>query len=255
MMTSMAGSRISALVLMIAFGISGFVIDDTSAASGPACAVTAEALENEPLLPKTLATLIRGGEVTIVAVGGASTQGGAAGGGDHAWPAALARALGRKFPNASLKIVNRSVSRDTAELMLKRIERDVLPLKPTLVIWETGTTDAVRGTDITEFADTLERGVKRLQETNAEVLLMDMQFSRHSGFIVNLNRYLVIMRGVAEFEDIPLFPRHDIMRSWADSGVFDYFVRGRNRRRQLALDVYECIGKAVATMITRGPQQ
>jgi acyl-CoA thioesterase I len=45
----------------------------------------------------------------------------------------------------------------------ERLDRDVLLLKPTLIIWETGATEAVRGTDIEEFRETMQAGIDKLR--------------------------------------------------------------------------------------------
>ena len=82
-------------------------------------------------------------------LGGASTVGLAAGGPGLAWPARLSSALAEKFPSARIKVVNLAVARQTAKAAAERLVRDVLPLKPTLVIWETGTMEAVRGSTST----------------------------------------------------------------------------------------------------------
>jgi len=222
-------------------------------AQSRACAVAPETFEDEPVLSRTYAALKSGGEGAIFVVGGASTLGRAAGGGEQAWPGALSRSLKDRFPAARITVANHSVSRDTAAAMLARIHRDIIPAKPSLVIWETGTTDAVRGTDSSDFGDALEQGIEALQKAGAEVALMDMQFSRRSEMIVNFNRYLVIMRGIAEANEVPLFPRHEIMRHWSEEGVFDYRVRGREPRRQLAVALYGCIGRSVADMVGRPP--
>lgn len=240
----------------VALALSGLVLGPVrgAVAQNQACAVAPDNFEDMPVLPKTYAALKSGAEVSIFVVGGASSLGRAAGGGEQAWPGALSRALKERFPSARVSVANHSVSRDTAEAMLVRIRSDVIPARPTLVLWETGTTDAVRGTDSGDFGDALEHGIEALQKAGAEVALMDMQFSHRSELIVNFNRYLVIMRGIAESNEVPLFPRHEIMRQWSEDRTFDYRVRGREAGRHLASALYGCIGKAVAEMIARPPQ-
>lgn len=220
-------------------------------AAVPACAVPAAAFEFEPYLPRSLAALEAGGPFTIVALGGASTLGRAAGHADKTWPARLAAILSARFPKAQITMVNRGVARETAVQMTARLDRDVLAMKPALVIWETGTNDAVRATDVDEFREALDAGVARLRVSVPEVMLMNPQFSRRSEFIVNFNRYIAILRGVADIDEVPLFPRHEIMRDWADRGVFNFAVTGREQRRELAIEVYDCIAAAVAEMIVR----
>ena len=93
---------------------------------------------------------------------------------------ACASGLGarREIPVCAHQGVNLAVARQTAKAAAERLDREVLPLKPTLVIWETGTMEAVRGTDVDEFRETVQAGIDELRAAGAEVVLMNMQFSR-----------------------------------------------------------------------------
>lgn len=250
------GRRGAIAVALGLFGMAGGVAalyGGPAQAQAPNCTVSPVIYEYEPLMPRTVAALEKGDPVLIIAIGGASTRGRAAPLESQSWPARLGQELAARFPKAKVTVLNRGVARETAEQMMARFQRDALSLKPDLVIWETGTTDAVRSTDVDVFMDVLHGGVARLHAAKAEVMLMNPQFSRRSEFLVNFNRYTTILRGVADLNEVPLFPRHEIMRSWAESGVFDFGVIGQEQRRELAIRVYACIGRAVADMIVRDP--
>jgi acyl-CoA thioesterase-1 len=206
----------------------------------------------EPPLTKTSKALANGQEVVIVALGGASTVGLAAGGPGLAWPARLAAVLAGRFPSSRTKVVNLAVARQTAKAALERLDRDVLPLKPTLVIWETGTMEAVRGTDVDEFRETLQAGIDELRGAGAEVVLMNMQFSPETDAMIHFQPYLIAMRELADANDVPVFRRRGIMRHWAESGSLDLAAREGEMRRQLAAKLYDCIGRAMAEFVTRG---
>lgn len=206
----------------------------------------------EPTLKKTGKALAGGREVVIVALGGASTVGLAAGGAGFAWPGRMASVLAGRFPSTRPKVVNLAMARQTAKSAAERLERDVLPLKPTLVIWETGTMEAVRGIDIDEFRETLQAGIDELRAAGTEVVLMNMQFSRETDTIINFGPYLAAMRELADANDIPLFRRRGIMRHWAESDLLDLRARDGDKRRQLAAQLYDCIGRAMADFVTRG---
>ncbi len=227
------------------------VARDAVAAEPARCPVPLEEFEFEPKFPKTLAALDNGEAVTIVIVGGASTAGRAAGAADKAWPARFASVLAGRFPKARVAVLNKGVARNTARDMVARFETDVLAHKPNLVIWETGITDAVRGTDLDEFREDLQAGIDRLKAQVPEVMLMDMQFSRRSTLVSHFSLYLVLMRGAADINDVALFPRHEVMRGWSEAGIFDFDVKGQDERRILAVGLYDCIGKGVADFLTR----
>jgi lysophospholipase L1-like esterase len=216
------------------------------------CSVPERFYTSEPPLTKTAKALADGQDLVIVALGGASTLGLAAGGAGLAWPARLASALAESFPFARTKVVNLAVARQKAKQAAERLDRDVLPLKPTLVIWETGTIEAVRGIDVDEFRETVQAGIDRLRAAGAEVVLMNMQFSRETDAVIYFAPYLTAMRELADANDVPLFRRRGIMRHWTESGLLDSGVREDEKRRQVAAKVYDCIGRAMADFVTRG---
>jgi acyl-CoA thioesterase I len=205
-----------------------------------------------PPLSKTAKALAGRREVVIVALGGASTTGVAAGGPELAWPTRMAAALSENFPSKRIKVVNLAVGRQTAKRGAERLDRDVLPLKPTLVIWETGTMEAVRGTDVDEFRDTVQTGIDKIRAAGAEIVLMSMQFSRATDAVIHFEPYRATLRELADVNDVPLFRRHGIMRHWAESGALDLRAGEGEKSRELAAKLYDCIGRATADFVTRG---
>lgn len=216
------------------------------------CPVPERFYTSAPPLAKTTQALASHREVVIVALGGASTAGSAAGGVEFAWPARLASALAEKFPSTRIKIVNLAVGRLTAKHAIERLDRDVLPLKPTLVIWETGTMEAVRGTDVEEFRGTMQAGIDKLRGAGAEVILMNMQFSRDTDAVIHFEPYLITMRELGDANDVPLFRRRGIMRHWVESGSLNLRAGNGEKGRELAAKLYDCIGRAMADFVTRG---
>ncbi|HEY2917970.1 MAG TPA: GDSL-type esterase/lipase family protein [Candidatus Binatia bacterium] len=241
-----------AVVLIAAGGIGLLSAPAAAFAEERECTVPERFYAFEPPLRKTAKALAGGREIVIAALGGASTVGLAAGGADFAWPARLAAALAEKFPSARTKVINLAVARQTAKRAADRLDRDVLPLKPTLVIWETGTMEAVRGIDVDQFRETLRAGTDRLRAARVEVALMNMQFSRGTDAMIHFEPYLTAMRELADANDVPLFRRHDIMRYWAEGGLLDLRGSDGEKRGQLAAKLYDCIGRAMADFITRG---
>lgn len=220
------------------------------AASPPACTLPPGMLTDEPVAPLTVTRLAAGEPVTIVALGGASTAGRGAGSSDLAWPARLAAALSVRYPGARVLVLNRGVGQQTARDMADRLARDVLSAAPSLVIWEAGTADAARGTDVDGFHDALQGGIDALFAKGIEVVLMDTQFSRVTEILINLERYAAEMHDIAAANGIGLFPRRDLMRLWEETGVFDYAVRGPGAQRAVVRRLYDCLGATLAEFIT-----
>ena len=221
-------------------------------ALGQDCPMAERFYAFEPPLTKTAKALASKRELVIVVLGGASTVGLAAGGLGLSWPARLSSVLVGRYPSAHIKLVNLAVARQTAKAAVERLSRDVLPLKPTLVIWETGTMEAVRGADVDEFRETLLAGIDELRAAGADVVLMNMQFSRETDAMIHFEPYLIAIRDLASANDVPLFRRHGMMRQWAESELMDLRTKDAEKRRQVAAKLYDCIGRGMAEFVTRG---
>ena len=216
------------------------------------CAVPPDTFEREPVLTKTVKALKQGKKVLVVAMGGASTLGNAAGSIENSWPGRFAAALTARFPDVQIAVVNRGAPRMTAADMTARLERDILDMRPTLVILETGTTDAVRNVDPDAFRDAVQSAIEQIREDGPEIVLMDMQYSRRTHAVINFDRYLAAMREVANVFNVPLFPRHELMRIWTEEGgELEQATRDREKRQRQAAWLYRCIGDAMADFVTR----
>lgn len=215
-----------------------------------ACPVPPDALEDDARLPATAARLHSRQALTIVAIGGASTAGTAAGNGQtYGYPRRLEEAMRRRHPGMTIDVVNKGVARQTAADMVQRFDKDVVPEHPTLVLWETGTVDAVRGNDVNAFAVALQDGIAALRQHNFDLMLLNMQYNPSTGSVIDFGPYLEALRNAADFENVLLFRRYEIMRTWSENGTFDFVDVPRDRRTVLAQEVYRCLGEALAEAI------
>src|SRR5258708_24777357 len=118
-----------------------------------------------------------------------------------------------------MTVVNKSVPRQTAQEMVDRFAKDVVAEDPVLSIWETGTTDAVRGIAADSFTATLEAGIAALRARDIELMLVDMQYSRPTPSIIGFDRYLATMHHVAAVHEGYLFKRLEIIHFWTQNGT------------------------------------
>ena len=213
------------------------------------CDVPAELIRVEATLPHLNERLRARNPVKIVAIGGASTTGAAAGSPDLAYPHRLQEILDRRYPDIPITVVNKGVPRQTAQQMLERFPSDVISEDPVLVIWETGITDAVRGVEVDDFATALQSGIDQLKTRGIDVILIDMQFSRSTTAVIDFERYLSTLHRVGEVNELYVFPRFEMMRYWSEQNVFNFDGAAKNERASLAASVYECIGRNLAEAI------
>ena len=186
-------------------------------------------------------------KLTIAVVGTGSSILAGPDGPRSAYPARLEAILKQKLPSVAVKVVSLVRTRMTTEDLAKGMEKMLADEKPDLVIWQTGTLDAIRRVDPDEFREALDEGVETLHKGGADVILMNMQYSPRTEIMVSYGPYADNMRVVAQQHEIPLFDRLAIMRHWSDTGTFDLYAAGKDN--VLAQRVHDCIGRGLAAMI------
>jgi hypothetical protein len=197
-------------------------------------------------LPLMRQAVKRTGALKVVVVGSASTLGVGA---DSAYPARLERDLVRHLPGTRVSVEVKAKGGTTAEQMLKILKADVIPAKPGLVIWQTGTVDANRSVNAETFADTLVNGIELLHHASIDVILMDMQYSPFTASMLNLELYRKIMIWVAQRRDVFLFRRYDLMHYWSENQIFDLGVTDRAEQKRIAERIHGCIGEMLAEAV------
>src|SRR5262249_14172803 len=137
-------------------------------------------------------------KLTIAVVGTGSSILAGPEGPRSAYPARLEAVLKAKLPSVEVKVVSLVWTRMTAEDMGRGLEKMLIDEKPDLVIWQTGTFDAIRRVDPDEFKAALDEGVETLHKGGADVILMNMQYSPRTDIMVSLGPYADDMRVVAQ---------------------------------------------------------
>lgn len=170
-------------------------------------------------LPHLKAAIRAGRPVVIAAIGSSSTWGAKAHDIGDSYPAMLQRDLSRIFPDSEISVINRGVGGEDALRESRRMERDVLALRPTLVIWQVGANAAVWGEPPDKFAALVERGLRKLVAADVDVILMDNQRSRRLLRSPDNARINATLAHLARHHRIGLFSRDALMRAWARAGA------------------------------------
>jgi lysophospholipase L1-like esterase len=198
----------------------------------------------------------RDGDFRIVALGSSSTQGAGASSPKMCYPAQLEAELNRRFhPDKHFEVVNLGVGGEMADDMLARLDRDVLPLKPDLVVWQTGVNDALVGRPLDDFRMELAQGIDAIRSSGANVIILDLQYYPRSERVEGYKNYLHTMWSVAQEKAVPVLKRHAFMKHLLDSRQF-------TAAQILAPDLfhlndlsYRCLGNLVADAIGDGLEQ
>lgn len=226
--------------------------------SNDACGAPEEFVTTDVSLAQLSAAIAGGGPIDILAVGSATTVGSVTRTGEHsaaqggAFPWHMARALHDALPAVEFRLTVRGGRGMTAEDMLPLIDAALKQQRYPLVLWQTGTVEAVRGLQPDGMLDVLHTGAERVRDAGGDLVLIDPQFSRFLRANTDLDPYESVMQQVATMPGVALFHRFDLMRAWSTDGRID-LERTPKADRDKALDeLNACLGKALARFVISG---
>jgi len=211
----------------------------------PSCEVPPYLLTTESSLPKVADAVNTNKTLEILVVGSRSSTINTSEA--SAYPSRLQLALKDKLPAVTINLSIELQPKKSAEELESGFIKLMEVKKPNLVIWQTGTVDAMRSIDPDEFRNAVDEGVAALQKAGADVILMNLQYSPRTETMISVPPYIDNMRVVAQQRDIPLFDRFAIMRQWNEQGDFDLF--NPTHGIELAKQVHDCIGRALSKFI------
>ena len=210
------------------------------------CGVAAHLVETSYPLPKVKRALAEK-KLNILVVGAGSSQLPGANGEKNAYPARLQQALSDQLPGVEVKVATDIKASRTAAEMVKVLPADLSATKPALLVWQTGTTDAMRAVDPDQFSQALDQGINIARRAGADVVLVNAQYSPRTESMIALSTYSEDMRWVALQQEVPLFDRFSIMRLWSDLGTFDLY--SATKKLDIAERVHDCIGRLLADLV------
>ena len=214
--------------------------------TAPVCELPPSMLATDSALPRVAEAIKGNRPLDILVIGSRSSSIGADEG--AAYPARMQAALREHLPASVMVSLSVELqARKTADEIAKDVPKLLEGKKPTLVIWQTGTVDAMRSIDPDEFRGAVEEGVAAMQNAGADVVLMNLQYSPRTETMISVPPYLDNLRAAAQERDVPLFDRFAIMRQWNDNGDFDLFTSSHGI--ELAKRVHDCIGRALSKFV------
>jgi len=214
------------------------------------CGVAAHLLHVDAALPHAAESIAKSKTLKIVVFGTTSSTLPGASGEALAYPARLEVALRKKLPGVDVKLISLAKPRQTAADMAEGFPKVLRDEKPALVIWQTGTYDAMRGVGAENFQATLEGAVDRLQSSGADVIFMNMQYSPRTEAVISVAPYADAIRWVGLEHAVNVFDRQAIMRHWSELGTFDLLTATKSL--DTAAKVHDCIGTMLADLIVDG---
>jgi lysophospholipase L1-like esterase len=198
-------------------------------------------------LDKVAAAVKDNKKLDVLVVGSGSSSIASADGAMVAYPARLEAYLRERLPNVAVTVTTNLQPKRTAEEVAEALPAIVSEHKPDLVIWQTGTVDAIRAIHPDDFRNAVDEGITAVKAADVDAVLMNLQYSPRIETMLPTTPYLDNIRAVAQQQDVPLFDRYSIMQNWNESGVFD--LSNSSRSFALAKSVHDCLGRALANLV------
>lgn len=159
------------------------------------------------------------------------------------WPQLLAQRLQQKKTNYT--VVNASISGETTQGGVNRIDNALKTHRPAVVILALGANDGLRGSDLNAMRRNLERMIDAAQRSHARVLLAGMRIPPNYGPAYT-EKFQSTFRDVAKARRVPLVPF--LLEGFAEKR--DYFLPDNLHPTAAAQPmILETIWKPLATLI------
>ena len=236
------------------------------------CAAPADLTADVAALPQVAAVLKTGGTLNVLTVGSAtvfspteSLQPGTVTGlalglgkgprsgdlmsSDAAFPLQMGRDLERLVPGLHVNVEVKGGRGMLASEMLDILRTEMPSHHYQLVIWQTGTVEAVRNISAADFYQTLSDGLSLVSDDGAALVLVDPQFSRFLRANADLEPYAQALQQISAQPGALLFHRFDLMHFWSSEGQIDLERTPKSQRISTVEALHACLGAKLAQMI------
>ena len=236
------------------------------------CSAPAELNDNAAALPHVASVLVPGGTLNVLTVGSAtvfnpteSLQPGTVTGlalglgnaprqgelmpSDAAFPLQMSKDLQQAIPGLTVTVTVKGGRGMLATDMLDIIRTELAAHKYQLVIWQTGTVEAVRNVPAGAFYQTLSDGSAAIAEAGADLVLVDPQFSRFLHANTDMDAYAQALQQIAAQPGVVLFHRFELMRYWSNEGQIDLERTVKAQRVKTVETLHACLGASLAQLV------
>ncbi len=215
------------------------------------CAKVDTVASDAKALPSLHEKVDHGESIRIVALGSSSVEGTPDMPRDQLFASVMERELARQMLTP-VEVVNKGKGGETIPRMVDRIERDVLNLKPDLVVWQLGVNDVLQMDGVDGAITRMEAALETFRKARLPVVLVDLQVSP----LVDRDRDTPTMQAAiteaGKKQGVMHFHRQAIMRRMIDSREAkpDELVQADGlHMTRLA---HFCTGKLLADQIAHG---
>jgi acyl-CoA thioesterase-1 len=226
-----------------------------------ACAMPSDLTAPSEPLTWVTAALTKKGSLDILALGSGSTVGESGGSGgpaltfrtpERSFPYRMVEALRSMKPGIRFNLTVAGGRSMTADVMLPILRRELEVRHYDLVLWQTGTVEAVQGLRPDVLRGVLADGADAAEEVHADLVLIDPQFSRFLRANADLAPYETVLSQMTGTAGVTLFHRFDLTQAWVTSGQVDLERVSRDQRDNTIALLNDCLGQALARYVLAG---
>jgi len=177
------------------------------ATSGPAqmsalCDAPVQEIATPAPLPRLVEALEQKRPIKALAIGSSSTVGVGSSSPNRNYPNQLMSLLKKSFDGLDVTMINKGVSGEVAAATAERIRSLVALDRPTLVLWQVGTNDALARVPVEDFSETMRSTLRWLKANEIDVVLVGLQYTPK---VVKDDHYRAIrdaLRQIADEEQV-----------------------------------------------------
>jgi acyl-CoA thioesterase-1 len=225
------------------------------------CAIPPDLTTPSAPLNRFAAAITAKKNVEILALGSGSTVGESGGSGgqkfhtpEQSFPYKMVEALRGMKPGVRFNLTVKGGRSMTAESMLPILRQELMDHHYDLVLWQTGTVEAVQGMRPDALRGVLQDGADAAEEAQADLVLIDPQYSRFLRANADLNPYETVLDQLTNSSAATLFHRFDLTQSWVDSGQVDLERVNPDQRDKAIALLNDCLGQALAKFVLAGAE-
>lgn len=190
------------------------------------------------------------GTVTGLALGlGSGPRSGDLMASDAAFPLQMAKSFEASIPGLKVTVTVKGGRGMLATDMLDIIRSETAAHHYQLVIWQTGTVEAVRNVPAGAFYQTLSDGTAVIADAGADLALVDPQYSRFLRTNADLDPYAQTLQQIAGQPGVLLFHRFDLMKFWSSEAQIDLERTPKSQRVKAVEALHACLGERLALLV------
>lgn len=198
---------------------------------------------------ENLATAVKSGKpVDVLALGSAS----AVSQGKSGYLQAAVDALRTALPRVTFSLAVHARHGMTADEMLALLRTALAHKHYPLVLWQTGTVEAVQAIRPEDFGATLQEGADLVTAQQGNLVLIDFQFSRFLHGNTDLTPYEQTLDAAAAAPGVDFFHRFDLMHHWVQEGQIDLERTPKEQLESIVGRLNHCLGLALAHFLLEG---